>query len=74
MDVPHSVCVLFLLEVTTQQTLESLAVSRLVARHLMDGVLAALAGRFASYGKPLRHNALLRFLFGKVSFSGGKRF
>ena len=37
-----------LAEVTLQQTLQSLAVAGLVAGHLMDGALAALAGRFAS--------------------------
>ena len=38
-----------LLEVPLQQTLQSLAVTSLVACHLMHGALAALAGRYASY-------------------------
>ena len=37
-----------LAEVAVQQTSESLAVTGLVASHLVNGALAALAGRFAS--------------------------
>ena len=39
-----------LAEVAVQQASESLAVTGLVASHLVNGALAALAGRFASYG------------------------
>ena len=39
-----------LAEVAVQQAGESLAVPGLVAGHLVNGALAALAGRFASYG------------------------
>ena len=39
-----------LAEVAVQQASESLAVAGLVASHLVNGALAALAGRFASYG------------------------
>ena len=44
----NSVCEVKLLEVPLQQALQSLAVPGLVASHLVDGALAALAGRFAS--------------------------
>ena len=53
MPLPLKTCLFmwFLLaEVPLQQALEGLAMPGFVAGHLVDGALAALAGRFASYG------------------------